>query len=240
MLLKLYQTAHPVLSSCLLQIKRQSISLHCLYACNIYLGGHSTCVPPQATRLIKAFPKHARHGAPCGVSSSRLHRSWRYIGKKALPPRHLRCSRRSLVRRSVRNSDCSACSWLESSPTELVRGGDTELCALLPAECVPLHTHTRTLAHKHRGHSVSRQRTGFSPEPLEYPKWTVRGASRALLPVHLKRASKKLHCFLVSAFWITKNNKQRGRATLEIMDLWIKLMLLCSCWFGARADFDSR
>lgn len=70
----------------------------------------------------------------------------------------MRCSRRSLFRRSVRSSDCSARSWLESPPTELVRGGETELCALLPAECVPLHTH------RHR-HAHSRTNIGVTPFP---------------------------------------------------------------------------
>lgn len=49
-----------------------------------------------------------------------------------------------------------------------------------------------------------------------------------------------LHSFLPGDSGFTENWKQRGRVTPEIMELWIKLMLLCSCSFGASADFDGR
>lgn len=87
------------------------------------------------------------HDAPLNVPQARL-------------AGYPRCAGRWFLKRREIRPDCSGCCWLESPLTELVRRErERGLCALFPAECVPLHTHT------HRGHSTSRQRTGFTPAP---------------------------------------------------------------------------
>ncbi|MEQ2278672.1 hypothetical protein AMECASPLE_001437 [Ameca splendens] len=41
-----------------------------------------------------------------------------------------------------------------------------------------------------------------------------------------------------TCFWITEDIEQPERLTLEIMELWIKLVFFYICCFGANADFD--
>ncbi|XP_022049429.2 nephronectin a isoform X1 [Acanthochromis polyacanthus] len=45
---------------------------------------------------------------------------------------------------------------------------------------------------------------------------------------------------LPAALGLRRGAAQRGRVTPEIMELWIKLMLFCSCCLGASAGFDGR
>ncbi|CAJ1052381.1 Hypothetical predicted protein [Xyrichtys novacula] len=54
----------------------------------IYLGGRCTCVPRQATQLMKAFPKHARHGELSSTSGA--FSSSRLFGVRPDPHTHKR------------------------------------------------------------------------------------------------------------------------------------------------------
>lgn len=98
----------------------------------------------------------------------------------------------------------------------------------------------RSAPHKyaHRNVATSRQRTGSTPTPPEHrPVWRSAGDARpTCAPSACVKETPSSSSVLSSPSWIT-GSTSRGR---DIMGLWIKLVVLCCCCFGASADFNGR
>lgn len=174
-------------------------------------------VPQQAARLIKAFPKQLRL-PPLSQSSAAP------VFAPDVTVESGGGARLGLCRRC---SETGVPLWPQWKQHQL------NLCERLRAvRRVPGRVRTAPLGLSHTGVTLTTllrlQRTSFS---LLWIPLLSRANSRRTFSLYFPPV---IVCFL-EIYWRT----QRKR-TVHTMELWIKLMLLYSCCFGASADFDGR